>query len=321
MEVKMVLSLALLNLRENLSLKLISLLLAALLEVYFLSPENKVTITVRLTGELRGVPSDMAVMKPYRGGNQFYVDATFKGPRNVIDEVRTYEQRVYINYPKGDQLKFMARVPTDRLWMPTGVKLESIEPEEIEFELDYISSKNIRVEVPVEGEVSPGYQLAVLKVVPEVVTISGPKSVLAGIDVAKTTPVDISRASSSKLIEVTVPSFGSGVTTSSSVVRVSAEILPIMSTAVKVDVPVTAIVPKGYAGAVVPSKASATVTGPADIINSMGASDIQLLAIVRDELAGVAQREVKPTATLPDLVKLVTTDPEKVTVKLTKTSR
>jgi YbbR domain-containing protein len=317
----MVFSLALLNFRENLSLKLISLLLAALLEVYFLSPENKVTISVRMTGELRGVPSDMVVLKPNRGASEFYIDATFKGPRNVIDEVRNYEQRVYVNYPKGDQLKFMVKVPTNKIWMPTGVKLERIEPEEVEFELDLVSTKSVKIEVPVEGEVSPGYHVAALKIVPDVVTISGPRSVIEGIETVKTSSVDISRASSPKLIEVAVPSLGAGVTASTSVVRVSAEVLPIMTTSVKADVPVTAIVPKGYAGAVTPSKASATITGPADIINSIGAGDIQLLAIVRDEFAGVSQREVKPTATLPDLVKLVTTDPERVTVRLTKSSR
>ena len=315
------LNLGIFNFRENLSLKLISLLLAVLLEVYFLSPENKVTVSVRLTGELRGVPSDMVVMRPYRGSTEFYIDATFKGPRNVIDEVRTYEQRVYIDYPKGDQLKFLAKVPTSKIWMPTGVRLERVDPQEFEFELDYVSTKNVKVEVPMEGEVSPGYQVASLKVVPDVVTITGPKSVIEAFNLIKTSAVDISRASASKLIEVAVPSMGAGVSLSASIVRVSAEILPIVSTAVRADVPITPIVPIGYAGAVFPSKVSATITGPADIINSMGPSDIQLLAIVRDEFAGVTDRVVKPTATLPDLVKLVTTAPETVTVKLTKNTR
>src|SRR5689334_22599536 len=104
--------------RENLSLKLISLILAVMLEIYFYSPDNSLTVSLPVTVELRNVPSTMMFISPRNGERGIPARLEVRGPRPLIEQVRTANHRYVVDYPPTHPTVFSSPLDARQLWLP-----------------------------------------------------------------------------------------------------------------------------------------------------------------------------------------------------------
>ncbi|MEI6054421.1 MAG: CdaR family protein [Lentisphaerota bacterium] len=72
---------------------------------------------------------------------------------------------------------------------PNGVSVAEIFPSEISIRLDHLKSKEVPVEVSFQGGLPDDYSIGEIRVVPKVVSISGPGSIIEQIDFLTTKPI------------------------------------------------------------------------------------------------------------------------------------
>lgn len=76
--------------------------------------------------------------------------------------------------------------------LPTGVKVEEIQPNEIAIRLEAVGEKDLPVKVVTRGEIASGYELfGNINVTPATVRIRGPLSLIAPVTVIETETVDL----------------------------------------------------------------------------------------------------------------------------------
>ncbi len=305
--------------REHLSLKLISLILAFLLELYFYSPDNSLTVTVPISIEVRNVPASMMFISPRNAEKGLSARIEVRGPRPLIEQVRASTQRLSIDYPPSHPPVFSAPVDTRKLWLPAGVEVLEVQPNTITIELEEIAEKELPVHIAREGELEAGYQLEGITVLPETVLVRGPESEVKPLTAVQTKPVKLEGLRETRRIDLDLLNPGRftqlGLETVAAELRIG--IIPAERSFDKIAVKV--LVPDGFAGTVEPTRVKATFVGPKELLEKLSAGAIQLQADGRELPEGRHQIECK--AELTDGVTLYATDPKRVNVNLVKQKR
>jgi len=75
--------------------------------------------------------------------------------------------------------------------LPSGVKLEDIQPSRIAVKLEAVEQKDLPVDAATTGEPAPGYEVYSTSVTPAKVGVSGPASLVHSLESLPTTAVDI----------------------------------------------------------------------------------------------------------------------------------
>lgn len=301
---------------ENFGLKMFSLLLAVLLEVYFYSPDNSVTASLTANVEIRNLPSKSMIVSPPGGEKGLFARVTVRGPSPLVAQVRDTIQRFSIELPNDVPASYVAFLNGAQLRLPSGVSVIDVEPPRIEFQFEPVKETDLLVIVDKAGEPAPGYRLDALKVFPDLVLARGPASELEGLRVIQTQKVDISNLRSSQRFEVALVDKGKLTSLAVNVVTVEAVISPIMADKTLEHVPVKVIAPPGFAATVEPSSVSAVISGPSDALGSISQSQLELSADGRNLEEG--KHELNLTAVMPQGVNLVRTEPGKVILQMVK---
>jgi len=305
--------------REHLSLKLISLILAFLLELYFYSPDNSLTVTVPITVEIRNVPVSMMFISPRNAERGIPARIEVRGPRPLIEQVRATTQRLNVDYPDSHPPVFSVPLDAHKLWLPAGVEVLEVQPNTLTVELEPIEEKELPVELVREGDLDAGYQLEGVTILPETVTITGPQSEVSPLKAIQTKPVNLRGLHETRRVDVDLTNPGRY--TQLDLQTVNAElrvgIIPAEKSFDKVSVKVLA--PDGFAGTVEPTRVKVTLVGPKESLEKLSSGAIQLQADGRELEEGKHQVECK--AELADGVTLYSTEPKKVNVYLVKQRR
>lgn len=301
-------------LTENLSLKLFSLILAILVELYFYSPDNSVTETLVAGIDVRNLPPSMMLVWPPTNDNGLSAKVSVQGPGPLVEQAKAISHKLLIHLPAQVPMTFAATLNPKQLSLPSGVRVNSIEPAQVELKFERAVKKELLVVVAKIGEPAQGYKIEEMKVFPETVIATGPKSELEGLQIIETEKIDISNLTATERLEVPLVERGPLTTLRITVVTVEIKVTPISEdkTFDKVDVQVTA--PEGSAASFEPGRVKVTVSGPSSLIRGLEKGQIQLIVEARNLKEG--RYELPLVVHLPPEITLVKTEPATVVVYL-----
>ena len=300
-------------LQDNLGLKLIALILAILLEIYFFSPENAVTVTVPIRIEVKNVQPGKMVVEPQRR----VVQVKLRGPSFFLDAVQSSNETFTVDL-NGVDRAYTAQLTGDQLNLPRAVEVLDVIPRQVTFILEELVTKELEVVVDLAGDPPAGYRLAELRVDPAKVVAMGPASELSGVSIISTHKVNMTNVLTSRRLPLSlvVP----GVLTKLDVRLVSAylDVRPIEAVRTFEGMSVRVLAPHGFAATVQPSKVRVVVTGPEKVLGAVKEKDLTLIADGRAFQEG--SYAVKLGGELPPGVEIVETVPEKVSINLVTTN-
>ena len=301
---------------ENLSLKLISLILAVLLELYFYSADNSIKAVLSASVEVKGLPESMMVVN-FPNGNQIMQSRVeLRGPRPLIEQVRTSALKFAVEYPKDQPPIYTALLNTRQLGLPSGVEVTDVSPATITIEVEKTHSRELPVAVDREGEPEPGFRLEAMTVQPSLVRVTGAARIVESLQSIVTQEVDISALTESKRMEVLLLAPSPLVSLSAKTAAVEARIAPIQAERVLDAVNLSVLAPAGFAGSVEPSKVKVILSGPERLLDSLAGDSVKLVADAHALPEG--KHEVEVSGDLPAGISVLETKPKKVFVTLVK---
>jgi hypothetical protein len=170
---------------ENLTLKVISLILAFLLWMQ-IAGQQTVQRTVAVPLEFINMPSELVITNDYPKE----VSVLISKPSSVqMDERRLAAVIDLRGYSPGSEVVPLTETSIRNL--PSGVKIESIEQRRIRLQLERTMTKLVRIEPEIVGEIATGFEISSVRTVPEEIRISGPESRIARISTAETASIDV----------------------------------------------------------------------------------------------------------------------------------
>ena len=201
--------------------------------------------------------------------------------------------------------------------------VDFVAPAQITVRMDRQATKQVPVKIETENMLPSGYERAAPVVTPATVRLTGPETLLAGIDSVSTERIDLDgrmRTFTRRGVPLEPP-VGDGaehVRMEPASVTIEVPVVERSSTVSFEDVPIGLLCPPGQAlqAAVVPDTASVTLKGPPELADALTASDVRLFV----DAAGAdgAAPVLRPVrADLPDRISLVQTDPPQARVQVT----
>lgn len=300
--------------RDNFSLKLAALTLALALEFYFYSPDNFVIAEFRVPLDVQNVPASQMVVspEPEMGTSSLSARVKVQGPGPLVREAQSSNVKFTVVVPQGVRDSFDIELRPEQLGFPGAVTVLELEPRALRLEFQPIVTLELPVNPVVEGRVASGYRLIGVKAVPEILTVTGPASVLDGVEKLFTQPLDVTDFRRSKRVDVPIVSVGKLVSTSKAVVELEVQVEPIMIERTFEPLVVQILGTEGKAVSLKPSRVSISVHGPENLITATDGPDIVLFVDAAPLKAGV--HSVPVQVQLPPGVELLRSVPEKVSV-------
>ncbi len=208
---------------DNLVIKVAAILLALL--VYFhVRTERQEELTFRVPVELEGLPDSLT----WTGQIPQEVSVGMSGKLKDLLKLRISPVRISVNVADAGPGRFQrslsaADVPVGE---DSGVMVTHVpDPVRIDILIERKLTKTVPVFPVIEGEALPGVFLAKAPLsTPESTTVTGPESVVSGIDSVYTEPIDISRRREPFSLTVRLDPRGRTFTTSVSSVDVFVEL-------------------------------------------------------------------------------------------------
>jgi len=298
----------------NIGLKIGSLILAVILWVTITGQGTADRIIRDIPYQIRNIPGGMELTDKGAGVIQVRV----RGPKSLVPTLKPADFTVSMKLPDGiESGPVPLQITHSNVITPYSNQLSILQilPSSVTVYLDRVVQKSVRIQPFLKGSPNPDFELGEYRVSPPSALLEGPQSVLEGIDVVYTEPIDVGGQTlsfddrvlvkpQSTLIRVIEPS------------RVTArvEITERITERSFPEFELT-LVPRngdlGYAAS--PSVVTLTIIGPAATLNQLKPSDIQLVADCTELPPGT--HTVRPVlVTGEDRITLVSIEPEDVEV-------
>ncbi|HYE75792.1 MAG TPA: CdaR family protein [Blastocatellia bacterium] len=296
---------------ENKGLKLLSLLLAFLLFIVSRQPQREVLLI--------GVPvvyANLSSGLEISGEVPATVNVRLQGPQDVVRSILPNQIEVLADLSnKAPGHRVVQLKPTDS--GPREVKVLRIEPSTIELQIEVTQRKRVQAEVPMMGQVAPGFEKYGYSVEPPTVEIEGPQSKINSVTSVLTESVslDSRRESFQTSVDIDLHKLGVRLVQPTSL-RVSVEIGEQRIERVFSDVPINLsnLPPRVH---FTPQKVDVRLRGPQSLINSINAQNIKV-EIPTSGLIDQAE-VVTPQVSLPAersaKIEVVEVSPKQVKVK------
>ena len=245
-------------------LKLTAVGIALLLSYFVNSEENSTVYTFTAPVDLR-LPAERVVV----GGGDLRAQVTVRGPSFVVSRIPAAPPAFRAVVPDGVDDDYRLQLRTGDLDLPPYVRVVSIEPSEIVVQLDKLAERSIPINIPLLGSSDVNYRVSEVVARPETVVVRGPTSVLSGIAVLQTEPVDIgaSRKGFTRSVPLRLPSGILGL--SPEAVTVEVKIGPIEIERIIAGLPVEVRSVAGDTYALTPPTVSVDVRGRKDLVASL----------------------------------------------------
>ncbi len=121
------------------------------------------------------------------------VDLVITGDKRKIDQINKNDLVVLLdltNVPAGDRTVLLTPENVN-IELPTGVKLEEIQPNKIAVKLETVAEREIPVKAATEGSVAEYFEIYSQTVLPQNVRVRGPKSFVVSLDSVSTEKVNL----------------------------------------------------------------------------------------------------------------------------------
>jgi YbbR domain-containing protein len=177
---------------------LIALVLAVILW-YNVGGEKRVDTSVMIPVEVINLPRELVI------SNQFkrQIEVTVNGPRSLILELENSQISRQIDLSQATPGTRVVTNDVDSINFPRGIDVLRIQPSSIILSLDKLVKRTFPINPVTTGEPMVGYILKRLKMEPEVISITGPETVLSQYDVLRTKVINI--AGLNRSIQTQVP--------------------------------------------------------------------------------------------------------------------
>ena len=178
-------------------LKFISLVLAAGLW-YYVGGEDRVDKIVMIPIEIINLPRDLVI------SNQFKkeIEVTVSGPRSLILEMSSQAITRQVDLSSATPGTMVIENDNDHIPVPRGITVQRVQPSSIILSLDKLIQKQFPVIARTIGEVAPGYFVKQLKIDPDVITITGPRTILSQFDELYTKGINLTGMKRSSQLQV-----------------------------------------------------------------------------------------------------------------------
>lgn len=311
--------------RRNLGLKLISLIIAVWLEIYFMSPQNMVVETISAAVELQGLGDGYMVVWPPAAEEGLLAACKVRGPGPLVQEIRDTPRKFTITIPPKPPENFVGLLNASQLGLPSGVELVEVQPPRFEFRIEPIIEKQLPVKISLSGNSPAGFRVDSIKVAPQTVVVRGPEGEINALAELETEKIDISQYKEPVSLDVVLKGIGGRAVFRRRTVRIDLAVSPILTDKIFQNVRVVVKAPAGFAASVMPTRTQAILTGDEKAVNSVSELTLQAVA----DLSGFALPEGKRfiekiNLTVPDLprgVRLLATNPQQVEVTLVRKGR
>lgn len=183
----------------NLSLKLVSLVIAVVLWFVVLGSRN-VEVTKEVPVEII-TPADLVVANEVPDKVAFRLSGPKAFLRNIVNRK---EDPIRVNLSTAKAGLVTYRFFSDNIQIPIGVKVLSINPTAIIVKLEYVKRKEVPVKLLTRGEVPEGYRLTRLELGRNSVKLRGAETRVDQVIEAPTVPIDLSQLRESGEREVAI---------------------------------------------------------------------------------------------------------------------
>ena len=126
------------------------------------------------------------------------VDLIITGDKRKIDQLNPRDLVVSMDLRdvKEGQRTIQITKHNITVDLPSGVKIEKIEPDRFAIKLEKIEEFEVRVRAETEGTLAPGFEIYETKIAPEKVRVRGPKSFVESLDFVSTEKINIDKLKS-----------------------------------------------------------------------------------------------------------------------------
>jgi YbbR domain-containing protein len=297
-------------LTRNISLKLLSLLIAFGLWAFVNFGERDAEESLRVALELRNIPGDLMITSP----RVDFIDVRVVGPRTLLGRIDRNRLSIGLDLNGVRPGPAVFRVDAESLNLPRGVKVVRINPAQVTLELERVAEKSVPVRLRLRGKPPPDLQVEDTEVSPASVQLSGPESYVRRIDAVNTEPYDLSDAEAGT-IEEELPLEPVGEYMSLSATRVAAQIrveeIEVTREFDRVPVHVRNTT---YRFRVRPENVRLTLRGPKRLLGKLEPNQVPVYIDAGRE--GPGTHSVQPDIDLPTGVELVSREPQSVSLTL-----
>jgi hypothetical protein len=211
---------------------------------------------------------------------------------------------------KNDSGKILANLyanVVENPWLSSDISVIDISPDTVSFLIERIVSKKLRVIPDIDISFKTGFGLGSrLKVTPDSVIVSGPKSIMEHIDSFYTLPVRLSSLDERTKVKATFDN--NMFKTNIPAVEISLDVQRIMDKTFD-DIKVVVIdVPLDRDVVLLPNSISCIVKGGINVLGKLNAEDFNAIISYRDILLDTLG-SVQPELVIPDNVELVAIKP------------
>jgi len=182
---------------KNWQQKIISVLLAFVLW-YFVGGEDKIDKIVMVPIEIINLPRDLVI------SNQFKkeVEVTVSGPRSLILDMANKAVTRQVDLSSATPGTMVIENDGTHIPVPRNIEIQRIQPSSIILSLDKLIQKQFPVNAKPIGHVADGYTLVELKVDPDVISITGPQTILSQVEDLETRPINLDGLKKSVQLQV-----------------------------------------------------------------------------------------------------------------------
>jgi YbbR domain-containing protein len=259
----------------NWPLKLLAISLAFAIWV-FVSGEERIVHDFDVPLDVR-LPAHLALLE----APPTTVSVRLRGPESLVRRIEAGGVALGVelgDLPLGEQDVTLAK--TDLSGVPRGVDVDFIDPNPVRVKLDDRERRKVRLDVAFLGKPPEGYAFYGARVVPEELTLEGPKSKVSEIDLLETAPVRLDQRTAPFTATVrAIPRHASlSVVENDAVkVRVDVDVAPVERTFKEVRIEAIGQI---YATSVTPNQTSVTLSGPPALLERLRPRQLRLVVDV-----------------------------------------
>ncbi len=177
---------------DDFVIKVFSLIFAVVLWFHVVAKgKSEVNFVVPL--ELKDIPKDMVVV----GDPPGYVDVRLLGQEGILKSLSPKDLGAAVSMTGAKEGESVYYLGPANMNVPGNIAVTSVKPPEIRLRLEAVTERTLTVVPVISGKPARGYRLDKVDVVPEKVSVRGPKSLLSRLEDVHTKAVDITGATGS----------------------------------------------------------------------------------------------------------------------------
>lgn len=244
------------RLQQNLSLRIISLLLAVGLWIFVNAGQHSSVEPFNIPVSYRGLPPGFVITN----GHPDFVKVQISGPKTLLSLVDPGRLTLKLDLSGVGIGQASFKIGQESFNVPRGTAVTGISPSQIVLDVDKIIVRDLPVHVATTGAPADGYRVGSIETTPPRVRAKAPSKDLANLDTVDTEAVDVTGLTTDAERVAAITSEGGTIRIEPSEVTVKIGLAPVIAAKDFHGVPVT-VRDTGYQSRLQPSRINLTLRG------------------------------------------------------------